>query len=120
LGPLSGLEKQRAQYKESVAALSDAKRTRLVLVARAQRSTLQEAARTCEELAAIGLTNQYLVINACCPRVRRREIRCLAVVAREEAALTAIPDVLRGLPTDRLPLKAFNLVGLGGAAKLLQ
>jgi arsenite-transporting ATPase len=34
-----------------------------VLVARLQKSTLQEVARTHEELAAIGLKNQYLVIN---------------------------------------------------------
>jgi arsenite-transporting ATPase len=42
-------------------------RTRLVLVARAQRATLREAARTHEELAAIGLSQQHLVINGVCP-----------------------------------------------------
>ena len=55
LGPLAGLEKQRVQYKEAVDALADPKRTRLILVARAQQSTLREVARTHEELAAIGL-----------------------------------------------------------------
>ena len=113
LGPLSGLEKQRNQYKDAVAALSDAKRTRLILVARAQRSTLQEAARTCEELAAIGLTNQYLVINAVLPaREAEGDPLAAAVVAREKAVLNSIPETLRSLPTDRLPLKPFNLVGL--------
>ena len=63
LGPLSGLEKQRAVYAEAVAALADPARTRLVLVARAQSSTLAEITRTHGELAAIGLTNQYVVIN---------------------------------------------------------
>jgi len=37
LGPLAGLEKQRSQYKAAVDALADGHRTRLVLVARAQR-----------------------------------------------------------------------------------
>ena len=37
LGPLAGLEKQRSQYKAAVEALADPLRTRLVLVARAQR-----------------------------------------------------------------------------------
>ena len=55
LGPLAGLEKQRAHYKEAVDALADAGRTRLILVARAQPATLREVARTREELAAIGL-----------------------------------------------------------------
>ena len=42
LGPLSGLEKQRTVYAAAVAALADPTRTRLVLVARAQTSTLAE------------------------------------------------------------------------------
>ncbi len=46
LGPLAGLEKQREQYKAAVDALADEKRTRLILVARAQKSTLREVART--------------------------------------------------------------------------
>ena len=45
LGPLAGLEKQQAQYKAAVDALADARRTRLILVARAQQATLHEAAR---------------------------------------------------------------------------
>src|SRR5450631_2476666 len=60
LGPLAGLEKQAARYHAAVEALADPARTRLVLVARAQRATLLEAARTHQELAAIGLTQQYL------------------------------------------------------------
>ncbi len=55
LGPLAGLEKQREQYKAAVDALANANRTRLILVARAQQSTLREVARTHEELASIGL-----------------------------------------------------------------
>ncbi len=113
LGPLSGLEKQRAQYKDAVAALSDPARTRLILVARAQRSTLQEAARTFGELAAIGFKNQYLVINAVFPaREAEDDPLASALVTREQAALAGIPEALRGLPTDRLPLKSFNLVGV--------
>ncbi|MNE59015.1 Arsenical pump-driving ATPase [compost metagenome] len=67
LGPLAGLDKQREQYREAVAALADPERTRLVLVARAQQATLREVARTHEELAAIGLRQQYLVINGVLP-----------------------------------------------------
>ncbi|MGL4352241.1 MAG: TRC40/GET3/ArsA family transport-energizing ATPase, partial [Plesiomonas shigelloides] len=67
LGPLAGLEKQRSQYADAVAALSDTQRTRLILVARAQASTLREVARTHDELAAIGLVNQQLVINGIFP-----------------------------------------------------
>ncbi len=62
LGPMAGLEKQREQYAHAVEALSDPERTRLVLVARLQKSTLQEVARTHDELSAIGLKMSLSVL----------------------------------------------------------
>jgi len=120
LGPLAGLEKQRAQYKAAVDALADPARTRLVLVARAQTSTLVEASRTHTELAAIGLSKQYLVINGVFPAAEAvADPLAAAIVAREQAALAAMPVALTRLPTDRIALKAFNLVGLGALRHLL-
>ncbi|WP_298064916.1 arsenical pump-driving ATPase [uncultured Acinetobacter sp.] len=113
LGPLAGLEKQRAQYKDAVDALADPQRTRLVLVARAQASTLREAARTHEELSAIGLRQQYLVINGVLPASEtEKDELAAAIFTREQAAVSAMPDALRALPLDQIALKAFNLVGL--------
>lgn len=120
LGPLAGLEKQREQYKTAVDALSDATRTRLILVARAQQTTLREVARTHEELATIGFRNQYLLINAILPVSETGNDRlATAIHSREQAALNAIPDVLRALPRDELLLKPFNLVGLAALRQLL-
>ncbi|NNM82943.1 MAG: arsenical pump-driving ATPase [Burkholderiales bacterium] len=113
LGPLAGLDKQREQYQSAVDALSDSSRTRLVLVARAQEATLREAARTHEELAAIGLNQQYLVINGILPSGEAdADPLAAAIHAREQAALEHIPVVLKNLPTDRVTLKSFNMVGL--------
>lgn len=113
LGPLAGLEKQREQYKAAVAALADSRRTRLVLVARAQPSTLREVARTHEELSNIGLRNQYLVINAIFPENQIfNDPLALAIYQREQLALNSIPTVLNTLPKDELLLKPFNMVGL--------
>lgn len=113
LGPLAGLEKQRSQYKDAVDALADPLRTRLILVARAQPATLREVARTHEELAAIGLTRQYLVINGVFPVSEiRQDPLAGAIYLREQAALQAIPAELQNLPLDLLALKPFNLVGL--------
>jgi arsenite-transporting ATPase len=120
LGPLAGLEKQRAQYTAAVQALADARRTRLVLVARAQSSALREASRTHDELAAIGLARQFLVVNGLMPET---EAACdplaAAIHDREQAALAAMPDALRALPRDDVALKPFNLVGLAALRKLL-
>ena len=121
LGPLSGLEKQREQYAAAVSALADPARTRLVLVARAQASTLREVARTHAELAAIGLTRQFLVINGVLPEAEGAADDALAsaVLRREAAALADLPEALRELPTDQVPLMPFNLVGLPALAALL-
>ena len=120
LGPLAGLEKQRAQYKEAVDSLADPKRTRLILVARAQASTLREVARTHEELGKIGLSQQYLVINGVLPRTEAAiDPLAAAICDREQAVLSALPDVLKALPLDQVALKPFNLVGIDALRRLL-
>jgi len=120
LGPLAGLEKQRTQYKAAVDALADPKRSRLILVARAQQSTLREVARTHEELDAIGLSQQYLVINALLPQAEAaQDALATALYQREQLALETIPEVLKTLPCDRIELKPFNLVGLEALRQLL-
>ncbi len=119
LGPLAGLEKQRSQYRAAVDALSDAGRTRLVLVSRAQKASLHEAARTHDELAAIGLSQQYLVINGVLDAGDAADDPlALAIVKREQAALDAMPDPLKQLPCDEIDLKPFDLVGLGALRRL--
>lgn len=113
LGPLAGLEKQRAQYQDAVSALSDVARTRMVLVARAQHSALREAARTHAELAAIGLVQQHLVVNGVLSEGEiAGDALAAAIFRREHAALATMPEELRGLPADHVPLKPFNLVGV--------
>lgn len=120
LGPLAGLEKQREQYKAAVDALADGNRTRLILVARAQQATLREVARTHEELAAIGLRQQHLVINGILPQIEAAsDPLAAAIYEREQSALKDIPAVLKTLPSDRVMLKPFNLVGLDALRHLL-
>ena len=120
LGPLAGLAKQRTQYKAAVEALANPLWTRLVLVARAQQVTLREVARTQEELAAIGFTQQYLVINGVLPPAEAaRDPLAAAVFQREQVALHAIPEGLKALPCDHVPLKPFNLVGLDALRQML-
>ncbi|EKN3637904.1 arsenite efflux transporter ATPase subunit ArsA [Yersinia enterocolitica] len=120
LGPMAGLEKQREQYAHAVEALSDPKRTRLVLVARLQKSTLQEVARTHLELAAIGLKNQYLVINGVLPKTEAaNDTLAAAIWDREQEALANLPSELSGLPTDTLFLQPVNMVGVSALSGLL-
>lgn len=113
LGPLSGLDKQRGVYAAAVRALADGARTRLVLVARAEESSLDEIARVHTELDAIGLHRQHVVINGVLPSHPADDDPLAdGIRAREQAAIAALPAELRRLPTDQIDLKATNMVGL--------
>ena len=63
LGPLSALGDKQSLYRQTVAALGDADRTTVVLVARPEPDAVREAARAGAELAAQGVTNQRLILN---------------------------------------------------------
>lgn len=112
LGPLSGLDKHRSTYASAVAALTDPARTRLILVARAQTSSLAEIERTHLELNQIGIDGGFVVINGVLPAAAGNDDLTRAVRAREGAALAAIPATLASLPLDVLELKPADMVSV--------
>lgn len=119
LGPLSGLDKHKAVYAAAVTTLADPDRTRVILVARPARSALAEIARTRTELAAIGMKNQYVVVNGVLPdTVRTTDPLAAAVHRRERAALAAMPDTVAVLPRDLVELKPANIVGIDALTTL--
>ncbi|MFC6714443.1 arsenical pump-driving ATPase [Branchiibius cervicis] len=122
LGPMAGLDRTRAVYADAVRRLANPAQTRLVLVARAQQSTLREAARTSTELATIGITEQHLVINALLPAGDVGEADALAdaVREREHRAIAAMPEALRRLPLTTVPLRARTVVGIDAVRALLR
>ncbi|MCE0487229.1 arsenical pump-driving ATPase [Ornithinimicrobium sediminis] len=119
LGPLSGLEKQRSAYAGAVGALADPGLTRMGLVCRAQKATIAEAERTRRELAAIGIADMRLVVNATMPDTGSRDPLARAVVQREQAAMSDLPAGLAALPRDMIPLRPVSLVGVDAVASLL-
>lgn len=119
LGPLAGLDKQRSAYAGAVAALKDPARTRLVLVARAQASALEEIARTKAELDQIGIGSGNVVINGVLPEAAGNEPLAQAVRQREHAVISELPAPLTGLPIDVIHLKPGNVMGLAALRHLL-
>ena len=111
LGPLSGLERHKTTYANAVRALTDPDRTRLVLVTRAQRSSLDELERTYAELTEIGMSGGCLVVNGVLPDAAGDESLAAAVRAREAAALAAMPPRIASLPRDLIDLHPDNIVG---------
>ena len=100
LGPLAGLQAQHQLYKDTVQALSDPQATTLVLVSRAERSSLAEAERSSGELAALGVRNQHLVVNAVFQAQRADDPIARAMQQRGQDALAAIPKGLTDVPAD--------------------
>ncbi|MEA5118349.1 MAG: ArsA-related P-loop ATPase, partial [Propionicimonas sp.] len=121
LGPLSGLDKQRKLYAGAVEALADPSMTRLVLVARAQASSLAEIARTAEELRVTGIRPSNVVINGVLPTsAGADDALVLAIRDRERAALADMPVSLAGVPQDVIELKPDNMVGLAALRSLFE
>jgi arsenite/tail-anchored protein-transporting ATPase len=119
LGPLSGLEKQRTVYAGAVAALADPTMTSLVLVARAQASSLTEIARTADELTITGIRPSNVVINGVMPGTAgTNDSLTLAIRDRESAAIADMPVSLADVPRDLIELKPENMVGLAALRSL--
>jgi arsenite/tail-anchored protein-transporting ATPase len=116
LGPLSGLKNQQERYTQALSALSDPARTTLVLVTRPERSALLEAERTRIELDKQGVTNQFLLINGVFRASDRDDALARRLEEVGQTALREMPAALRELPSQEVPLKPYNLVGLDALA----
>ncbi|MBL0311241.1 MAG: arsenical pump-driving ATPase [Holophagaceae bacterium] len=112
LGPLSGLAAQKTLYAASNAALRDGARTTLVLVARPDRPSLQEAERTRAELAQLGIQNVHLILNGIFKATDPSDALAVAMEAQAGEALEDMPAGLQHLPRTAVPLLPYGLVGI--------
>ena len=117
LGQLSGLEDKKEIYKKAVATLADGQLTTLVLVTRPEDAPLKEAQRASLELAGLGVNNQMLVVNGVLPGCDDAVSEKL--YQKQQAALAAIPEGLKGLSTYNIPLRAYNITGLDNVRSML-
>ncbi|QDL54329.1 arsenical pump-driving ATPase [Rhodoferax aquaticus] len=119
LGPHSGLKMQEARFAQALKTLSDAAQTTVVLVTRPDVGAIAEAARTSLELQDLGLHNQRLAINGVFHASAADDAVATAFEALGTQALTDMPAHLQVLPQDRIPLRAFDTVGLAALRALL-
>ena len=120
LGPHSGLKMQELRFKAALDALSDPLQTTVILVTRPDRGAIAEAARTSDELKLLGLQNQRLVVNGVFHASVPDDAVARAIEGLGRQALDGMPDSLRALPQDRVPLRAFDTVGLPALRALLR
>lgn len=118
LGPHSGLKMQEDRFREALDCLGDPARTTIVLVTRAERGAIREAVRTAGELSELGLSNQMLAVNGRFTPSGPGDTVAAAFAAEQAAALAELPASLASLPRDEVPLKSFDMVGLGALRAL--
>jgi arsenite-transporting ATPase len=119
LGPHSGLKMQEDRFRRALQALGDARRTTIILVTRADRGAIREAARTSGELDALNLSNQILVVNGRFHATDATDVVAVALERDQDEALAAMPASLTKLPRDEIPLLGFDIVGLAALRALL-
>ncbi|NML72499.1 arsenical pump-driving ATPase [Rhizobium sp. S-51] len=119
LGPHSGLKMQEERFREALECLGDPARTTIVLVTRAERGAIREAARTAGELKELRLSNQMLVVNGRFTPSDTSDRVAAAFAAEQTLALAALPAELASLPRDEVALQPFDMVGLEPLRALL-
>ena len=119
LGPLSGLEKNKAVYAAALAQLTQADQTTVVLVARPEHAALREAERTRHELAELGVTHLRLALNGVFAPEQATDAVAIAMRERHAAALQRLPAGLAGLPSSRTGFIPRGLVGLAALRAFL-
>jgi arsenite-transporting ATPase len=118
LGPLAGLQAQRELYEKTLKSLSDKTTTTIFLVSRPEHSALVEAERTHNELDALGLKNQKLILNGIFQAYAKDDSIAIALERRGREALAEMPNGLETLARIEVPLVAQSLIGVGALRQL--
>lgn len=120
LGPLAGLKDQRALYESAFKHLADPNDTTVVLVARAERSSLKEAARTQVELAELNINNLRLIVNAVYKPGKTHDPIAQAFAEVVADGPASMPESLARVPRTEVPMLPGNVVGIGALRQLLE
>lgn len=118
LGQLAGLNDKKAMYEKAVLTLSDGALTTLMLATRPQKASLLEAARASQELAAIGMKKQQLIINGTLQEPSDHASQ--AIFEQQQKDLNQMPADLRGLTRSEVPLRAYNVTGFNKLRSVLK
>ena len=119
LGPVSGLSAYKKLYDSVVENLKDASQTLLILVARAEKLSLIEAANASKELALQGMQNQHLVINGIFNQESDDHI-AHAFYTKSCEAIKSLPSSLQGIEKTEVGFYPQGVVGLDSLTQVTQ
>ncbi|HCM23706.1 MAG TPA: arsenical pump-driving ATPase [Ruminococcaceae bacterium] len=119
LGQLSGLDSKKAVYKKAAETLADGSLTTLILVTRPEKAPILEAKRASDELGALGINNQMLVINGILETHAANDKVETALFEKQQTALKGIPNSLLKNSVTMVPLRAYNITGIKNVRRML-
>ena len=119
LGPLAGLEKNKATYAAAVESLKSQGLTTVVLVARPETAALREAERTRHELADLGVRNQVLALNGVFDANGSTDTVAQAMASRHAQAVSGMPAGLASLDRSATGFIPRGMVGLASLRAFL-
>lgn len=105
-------------YAQTVKALSDREKTTLILVARPDGNSLQEADKASRELVEIGMVQQILLVNGVLQAFTKGDQVSEAFFTKQKQALSLLPDGLCEMPIYEIQLVPFSLTGIDSLEKL--
>ncbi|MFE3982628.1 MULTISPECIES: arsenical pump-driving ATPase [unclassified Priestia] len=120
LGPLSGLDEKRGLYAKTVEALSNPDQTTLILVARPDVSSLEEANRASKELKDIGILNQNLIVNGLMSQYVQGDEISTAFYTRQQESLKKVPEELQQMVMYSVPYVSYPLTGINYLRRLFK
>ncbi|MBO8178263.1 MAG: arsenical pump-driving ATPase [Bacillus sp. (in: Bacteria)] len=112
LGPLSGLNEKKQLYAKTMEVLENPEQTTLLLVARPELASLQEANRASKELKEIGIKNQLLIINGLMQQYLENDKVSVAIYQKQQRALITMPKELKQMGIYSLPFVSYSLTGI--------
>ncbi|MGG0593494.1 arsenical pump-driving ATPase [Priestia megaterium] len=120
LGPLSGLDEKRGLYAKTVESLSNPDQTTLMLVARPDVSSLEEANRASKELKDIGILNQNLIVNGLMSQYVQGDEISTAFYTRQQESLKKVPEELQQMVMYSVPYVSYPLTGINHLRRLFK
>jgi arsenite-transporting ATPase len=111
LGPSTALNASRMRYSRVVEMLRNPAQTTFMLVSRAEAHSLKEASRTSEELHALGMHQQVLLLNGIFRAPDSSDPVASGWESRMKKAIQTMPDNLQKLSRSEFPLLPYNVLG---------
>jgi arsenite-transporting ATPase len=112
IGPSSALKSSKERYKRVVESLRDPKKTVFHLVARSDKPSLKEAARTSKELNELGFLNQKLSINGVFSALDETDALAKKMQSIAQHNLKNLPTMLQNMEKTNYPLLPYNILGI--------